>query len=96
MNKIKLLFAVVLAALTLNATAQYSQLGNKNECMLKLELGYAPYMGNVGEAGDHGFNITKFHNAAQFNAMAGVNISQDWFVGGGAGFCYYHNLLQAT
>ena len=94
MNKIKLLFAVVLAALTLNATAQYSQLGNKNEFMLKLELGYAPYMGNVGEASDHGFNITKFHNAAQFNAMAGVNISQDWFVGGGAGFCYYHNLIQ--
>lgn len=94
MNRIKVIFAVVLAALSLNASAQYSQLGKKNEFMLKLELGYAPYMGNVGTAGDYGFNITKYHNAAQFNAMAGANVSQDWFIGGGAGFNYFHNLEQ--
>ena len=94
MNRIKVILAVALATLTLDAAAQYSQLGAKHEFMLKVELGYAPYMGNVGTAGDNGFNLDKFHNAAGLNAMAGINISQDWFVGGGAGFAYYHNLQQ--
>ena len=94
MNRIKIIIAVVLTALTLNATAQYSQLGKKNEFMLKMELGYAPFMGNMGQAGDHGYYLSKFHNAAGLNIMAGVNISQDWFVGAGAGFNYFHNLQQ--
>lgn len=94
MNRIKVMFAVVLTALTVGASAQYSQLGKDNEFMLKLELGYAPFVGNVGTAGDHGFNITKYHNMALFNAMAGVNVSQDWFIGGGVGFNYFHNMRQ--
>ena len=76
--------------------AQYSQLDKQNEFMLKLELGYAPFMTSVGTPGDQGFNITRFHNAAVFDAMAGVNISQDWFIGGGAGFCYFHNFNQGN
>ena len=94
MNRIKTLFVVVLTALSMTAAGQFSQLDKTNQFMLKLELGYAPFMGNVGTAGDHGFNITKFHNAAQVNALAGVNVSQDWFIGGGAGFNYYHNTIQ--
>ena len=77
-----------------NVAAQYSQLGKQNEFMLKVELGYAPFATNVGEAGEHGFNITKYHNAAVASVMAGVNISQDWFVGAGAGFNYFHNSKQ--
>lgn len=92
MNRIKVIFAVVLTALMVNASAQYSQLGKSNQFMLKLELGYAPFVGNVGTAGDHGFNITRYHSAALVNAMAGVNVSQDWFIGGGVGFNYFHNL----
>lgn len=76
--------------------AQYSQLDKQNDFMLKIEAGYLPFMSNVGEAGDYGFNITKYHSAAQVNVMAGVNISQDWFVGGGAGFNYFHNFIQGT
>ena len=96
MNKIKIIIAAAMALLSTGATAQYSQLGKSNEFMLKVELGYAPFMGNVGEAGAHGFNLSKFHNAAGFNAMAGANISQDWFVGGGAGVNYYHNMKQGV
>lgn len=96
MNRIKVLLTIVLSALTLSAAAQYSQLDKSNEFMLKLELGYAPFVGNVGEAGEHGFYLNKFHNAVGLNAMAGVNISQDWFVGGGAGFNYYHNFNQGV
>ena len=62
--------------------------------MLKVEAGYAPFATNVGEAGDQGFNIPTYHNAAVVNVMAGVNVSQDWFIGGGAGFNYYHNMKQ--
>ena len=94
MNKIKNIIAVVLTAFALNASAQYSQLGKKNEFMLKMELGYAPFMGNMGQAGEHGYYLSKFHNAAGANIMAGINISQDWFIGAGAGFNYFHNLQQ--
>ena len=87
MNKIKIIIAVVLTAFALNASAQYSQLGKKNEFMLKMELGYAPFMGNMGQAGEHGYYLSKFHNAAGANIMAGINISQDWFIGAGAGKC---------
>lgn len=95
MNKIKVILTLALTALTLGASAQYSQLGKKNEFMLKLELGYSPFMSNTGVAGEHGYYIYKFHSAAGLNAMAGVNLSQDWFIGGGVGFNYYHNLQQA-
>lgn len=74
--------------------AQYSQLGKQNEFMLKIELGYAPFATNVGKAGDQGYNIPKFHNAAVASVMAGSNISQDWFIGGGLGFNYFHNPKQ--
>ena len=98
LSKKAILSLALLAFLTLptmSATAQYSQLGGKNEFMLKVEAGYAPFMGNVGTAGEHGFNVGKFHNAAVIDVMAGANVSQDWFVGGGAGFVYYHNMQQS-
>lgn len=94
MNRIKVILAVALTALAVNASAQYSQLGKQNEFMLKVELGYAPFATNVGQAGENGYNITKFHNAAVVDVMAGANVSQDWFVGGGAGFNYFHNPKQ--
>lgn len=89
MTRIKTLLLVALAALALNASAQYSQLGKKNEFMLKIEGGYAPFVGHVGEADDYGYPLNKFHHGADIDVMAGVNISQDWFLGGGAGFAYY-------
>ncbi len=92
----KILMAVVLTALTTSAAAQYSQSEKSSQFMLKLELGYAPFMTNVGQAGEHGFNIFKFHNAAGLNAMAGANLSQDWFIGGGLGFNYYHSTHLAN
>ena len=96
MNRTKVLLATVLTVLAVNASAQFSQLGEQKNFMLKVELGYSPFMGNVGQAGEHGFNITKFHNAASLNAMAGKNVSQDWFIGGGLGFNYFHNMKQGV
>lgn len=94
MNKIKTILLVALVGLSSMAAAQYSQLGSNSEFMFKVEAGYAPFMGNLGKAGEHGYYLDRYHHAANINLMAGANISQDWFVGGGAGFCYYHNFTQ--
>ena len=91
MKILKIAVLVALVGISTLLQAQYSQLGKKNEFMLKIEAGYAPFMGNMGEAGDYGFYVDKYHNAIQTNVMAGLNISQDWFVGLGAGFNYLHN-----
>ena len=90
MNKIKVLIAIALTTLSFSAAAQYSQLGSKNEFMFKAELGYAPFMGNTGTPGDNGY-ILQNYSAPGLNLMAGVNISQDWFLGGGVGANYYLN-----
>ena len=94
MNKIKAILFATLLGLSLNAAAQFSQLGPKNEFMLKVEANYSPFMGNTGEAGEYGYYLSKFHNAAGINVIAGINISQDWFLGGGVGFNYFHNINQ--
>lgn len=90
-NTKHLILALVLAAMSLGATAQYSQLGSKNEFMAKVEADFAPFMGNTGTPGDNGYAIGEYQSAARLNAMAGVNISQDWFVGGGVGANYFFN-----
>lgn len=95
MSRIKVFFATLLVALAFNASAQYSQLGASNQFMFKAEVGYAPFMGNIGKLTDgKGYNLSHYENAANLNVMAGINISQDWFLGAGAGLNYYHSLTQ--
>ena len=94
MSRIKAIIAAALVALSFNATAQFSQLGASNQFMLKAEIGYAPFMGNYGKLGNEGYNLSYYQNAAGLNVMAGINISQDWFLGGGVGANYYHNFAQ--
>ena len=98
MMKIKTLVFAVLVGVSLTSAAQYTQLGKKNEFMLKVEGGYGFFMGNVGTADETTgkYNLDKFHSLANLNIMAGANISQDWFLGGGAGFCYYLSPKQET
>ncbi|MCR5588787.1 MAG: hypothetical protein K6F72_04145 [Bacteroidales bacterium] len=91
MNRIKILIATALLALSFGASAQYSQLGPKNEFMFKAEAGYAPFMGNYGKLGPNGYNLSHYESAANLNVMAGINISQDWFLGFGVGGNYYHS-----
>ena len=91
MKAVKALILGALVGISMSAAAQYSQLGKTYDFMMKVEASYAPFMGNAGTPGDYGFHIDKFHNMADVNLMAGVNISQDWFVGGGLGVAYFHN-----
>jgi len=94
MNKIKIIAALALTVLASGAAAQYSQLGNQAEFMFKAEAGYQIFTGNSGQAGEHGFYLSKFYQAAGINLIAGANLSQDWFVGAGAGLNYYHSPQQ--
>lgn len=94
MSRIKTIIAAALVAMSFTAAAQFSQLGSSNQFMLKAEIGYAPFIGNYGKLGDNGYNLSHYQNAAGLNVMAGINISQDWFLGGGVGANYYHNFAQ--
>jgi len=94
MKSVKILIATALLLLPACVAAQFSQPGSETGFMLKVEAGYMPFIGHVGEAPEGGYAISQFHNAANLNVMAGANISQDWFLGGGAGFLYYHNTGQ--
>lgn len=98
MSKIKVLFLAALVSFGLTSKAQYTQLGSKTEFMLKVEAGYGLFMGNYGEVDKETgrYNLDKFHSMANANVMAGVNISQDWFLGAGGGFCYFHSPKQET
>lgn len=93
-NRVRIILAAALAVLTLEATAQYTQLGPKNEFMLKAEAGYFIFMGNTGNPGETGYLLPHYENAAGVNVMVGANISQDWFIGGGVGFNHFHNFVQ--
>ena len=88
MSRIKAIIAAALVALSFNATAQFSQLGASNQFMLKAEIGYAPFMGNYGKLGNEGYNLSHYQNAAGLNVMAGINISQDFFLGAGVGYTF--------
>ncbi len=92
MNRISIIIVTALTALTIGANAQYTQLGPKNEFMLKAEIGYAPFMGNYGKLGDKGYNLANYENSASLNVMAGINISQDWFLGFGVGGNHFHSI----
>ena len=94
-NRLSILIAAVLTALSLQVAAQYSQLGPKNEFMFKVEGGYSIFMGNTGTPGETGYNLAHYEHAAGVNFMAGANISQDWFLGGGVGLNYYHSFGHA-
>lgn len=93
MKYVKIQIIIALMLMSATASAQFSQLDGGNEFMLKIEGGYMPFIGNVGDNPEE-YPLAQFHNAANLNVMLGSNISQDWFVGGGAGFLYYHNTMQ--
>ena len=91
MKHLKILLLIAAVAIASRSEAQFSQLGPKTELMVKVELGFAPFMGNTGDAGDYGYYLANTQNAMGLNAMIGRNISQDWFVGGGLGTNYFAN-----
>lgn len=95
MNRLKVVAILMLVGLTTGVAAQYDQNRPEAEFMVKIEGGYLPFIANIGQAGEHGYYLSQFHQAAGINLLLGANLSQDWFVGGGVGMNYYHSPNQA-
>jgi len=74
--------------LPLGAIAQFSQDKSDFEYMFKGELGYMPFVSNVGEEGANGYYIDDLRHIAGVNIINGVNIKQDFFAGIGLGYGY--------
>ena len=92
-NKSLLLIVMLLTAGV--ASAQYAQEKPNVEFMFKVEAGYLHNVGNYGKPTTEatgpdikgtGYNLNAWEEGAGLNLMAGVNISQDFFLGGGVGY----------
>lgn len=86
MNRIKLFFALIAVAVALPATAQFRQDRHAVEYMFKAELGYSPFVSNLGKESADGYIISDMRHAVGANLINGVNINQDFFVGIGLGY----------
>lgn len=88
MKHIRYFLAALLVLATLPATAQFRQDRSDYEYMFKAELGYLPYMLNIGEEGADGYYLDNLQHVANVNIINGVCIKQDFFVGLGLGYGY--------
>lgn len=86
MNKIKILFAFFALAVSLPAMAQFRQDRHDAEYMFKVEIGYSPFVSNLGKESEMGYIINDMRHAAGINIINGVNIKQDFFIGLGLGY----------
>ena len=76
-------------------SAQYSQERPKVEYMFKIEMGYLHNVGNYGtpkveastpDIKGTGYNLNAWEEGMGLNVINGINISQDFFLGGGLGY----------
>lgn len=88
-------FIITLIALYFSGFAQYSQSRPTHQFMMKFELGYLPFVTNVGDAtkeptvnNQAHYPLDNMEHAAGFNLMMGSNFSQDFFLGAGLGYAY--------
>lgn len=86
MKKNITLFFLMLAAIS--AKAQFSQDGSKVDYMFKAELGYMPYVANLGPESENGYYIGDMRHLSNANIINGINIDQDFFLGLGLGYGY--------
>ena len=82
-----MLLAVVATVVSLTASAQFRQDRSDYEYMFKAELGYLPFVDNLGDKGEYGcYIINDMQHAVNANIINGINIDQDFFVGVGLGY----------
>ncbi|MCQ2261004.1 MAG: hypothetical protein MJZ77_06425 [Bacteroidales bacterium] len=99
MKQIKsfLLIAMLMAATTV--MAQYTQDNPNVEYMFKVEVGYLHNVGNYGSPEtpapsnntnlkEVGYRFNAYEEGMGLNIINGVNISQDFFLGGGVGYSF--------
>jgi hypothetical protein len=95
MKNIKALSLIVMLMSAGVASAQYAQEKPNVEFMFKAEAGYLHNVGNYGDPTNNeggpnaqgiGYNLNFAEEGMGLNLMAGINISQDFFLGGGLGY----------
>ena len=105
MKNIRTVLLVVMLLGCQTAMAQYTQDKPNVEFMFKVEAGYLHFVGNYGkpeiEGTDpydipSGYRLNLHEEAAGLNLMAGANISQDFFLGGGLGYAYCYPLFKGN
>ncbi|MCQ2273950.1 MAG: hypothetical protein MJZ86_04055 [Bacteroidales bacterium] len=103
MKKINIVLLIVMLFAAVSASAQYTQQRPNVEYMLKIEAGYLQNVGNYGKPSidgvapnvrPQGYNLNAHEVAFGLNIINGVNISQDFFLGGGVGFSYCLPMLN--
>ena len=97
MKKISIVLLIVMVLTAATASAQYSQDRPNVEFMIKVEAGYLHNVGNYGQPEKEsrstsdtpaGYRLRNNEECTGLNFMAGVNISQDFFLGAGLGYGY--------
>ena len=105
MKNIRIVLLLVMLLGCTMAKAQYTQDKPNVEFMFKVEAGYLHFVGNYGkpeiEGTDpydipSGYRLNLHEEAAGLNLMAGANISQDFFLGGGLGYAYCYPLFKGN
>lgn len=88
MKKIGVLFLFAALLCSLSANAQFRQDRSDVEYMFKGEIGYMPFVSNLGDKGEYGYLIDDLRHAVNINVINGFNIKQDFFLGLGLGYCF--------
>ena len=95
MKHIKSIFLTVMLLTATAVSAQYSQERPNVEYMFKIEMGYLHNVGNYGtpkveastpDIKGTGYNLNAWEEGMGLNVINGINISQDFFLGGGLGY----------
>lgn len=88
MKKINVLLALFIVLSATTAQAQFRQDRHDVEYMFKADLGYMPFISNLGKEGDYGYINNDLRHGVGLNIINGVNIKQDFFVGLGLGYTF--------
>lgn len=107
MKKIKSVLLIVMLFAATTVSAQFTQDRPNVEYMFKVEAGYLHNVGNYGQASNNSggntspdasnsYNLRDHEEAFGLNIIKGINISQDFFLGGGLGYSYCMPLYQGN
>lgn len=107
MKNIKFVLLIVMLFAASSAMAQFKQEKPNVEYMLKVEAGYLHNVGNYGQqkvvsdgitnpTTPNGYYLRDHEEAFGLNVINGINISQDFFLGGGLGYSYCLPLYQGN
>lgn len=88
MRIIRFFLAVSFILTAVSTQAQFRQDRHDVEYMFKADLGYMPFISNLGKESDLGYIINDLRHGVGLNIINGVNIKQDFFVGIGLGYSF--------